>query len=470
MDNVDPICMKPDSPMIQQTVTTETTTLASSLVLSDVMEESEKSMLPTLLKEPALDSSEITAQSKLTPTGSGLGSQMSLQATPAVAGELQTSLAGPSQTLETLHDSSESKEDTQESAMVSSEIKLRLQGSAEVKEDSQEEVSVQSSASISSEHGIRPPRRSKFLKPKPNLNQKSRAPVLQNQRQDLETASTLKPKSSKPTVSTEKLHDSPATDQHGALEDFIKENLTKEEETSRSNAVNQMESESTKDLGDPSTVPVQENITTVTLSAVSADEPQVASECSSSRCDVDMIPPCTSFTSPQPSQTGEDTGAGPMIVLSEDACAPAEIVHLREDGHSDEEPTFILTFYEIPVTQAYLPSSSNDSAMISDLPTVETQVSLGFSDQAHPLPSTSESSSITAVPQDPEDTEQCERVSHMVMADVFVPVSEEMGDDSSQDSMMAVELKLHSKEASTVSLPERRDTPYEELTQVLFVF
>lgn len=42
------------------------------------------------------------------------------------------------------------------------------------------------------------------------------------------------------------------------------------------------------DLGDPSTVPVQENITTVTLSAVSADEPQVASECSSSRCDVDM--------------------------------------------------------------------------------------------------------------------------------------------------------------------------------------
>lgn len=43
-----------------------------------------------------------------------------------------------------------------------------------------------------------------------------------------------------------KLHDSPATDQHGALEDFIKENLTKEEETSRANAVNQMESESTK--------------------------------------------------------------------------------------------------------------------------------------------------------------------------------------------------------------------------------
>lgn len=144
LDNVDPICMKPDSPMTQQTVTTETTTLASSLVLSDVMEESEKSMLPTLLKEPALDSSEITAQSKLTPTGSGLGSQMSLQTTPAVAGELQTSLAGPLQTLETLHDSSESKEDTQESAMASSEIKLRLQGSAEVKEDSQEEVSVQS--------------------------------------------------------------------------------------------------------------------------------------------------------------------------------------------------------------------------------------------------------------------------------------------------------------------------------------
>lgn len=65
---------------------------------------------------------------------------------------------------------------------------------------------------------------------------------------------------------------------------------------------------------------------------------------------------------------------------------------VHTDGHSDEEPTFILTFYEIPITQAYLPSSSNDSAMTPDLPTVETQVSLGFSDQAHLLPSTSESS------------------------------------------------------------------------------
>lgn len=106
----------------------------------------------------------------------------------------------------------------------------------------------------------------------------------------------------------------------------------------------------------------------------------------------------------------------------QDVCAPVEILHLTEGkcldfskmrdffffftfstinafhtgGNNDEEPTFILTLYEIPVTPAYLPSSSNDSVMTSDLPTVETPSSLGFSDQAHTLPSTSESSRLVS--------------------------------------------------------------------------
>lgn len=139
--------MKQDAPVIQETVTCETTTLGTSLVVSDVMEESEKTMLPALLKESVLASSEITAQSKLTPVGSGLGSPRSLQATPEVKGELQKSLEGPSETLGTLQSSSESKEGTQESAVASSEIKARTQGCAvvpEVEEEFQEEVSVQS--------------------------------------------------------------------------------------------------------------------------------------------------------------------------------------------------------------------------------------------------------------------------------------------------------------------------------------
>lgn len=77
--------------------------------------------------------------------------------------------------------------------------------------------------------------------------------------------------------------------------------------------------------------------------------------------------------------------------------------------------------------------------------------------------------SITALPEDSEDTEQCESVSHMLLANIFVPVSEETRDDSSKERTMAVECKLHSEEASSVSLPERQDTPYEELTKVHFV-
>lgn len=42
----------------------------------------------------------------------------------------------------------------------------------------------------------------------------------------------------------------------------------------------------------------------------------------------------------------------------------------------------------------------------------------------------------------------------MVLADVFVPASEETRNDSSEDRTMAVECKLHSKEASSISVTE----------------
>lgn len=74
--------------------------------------------------------------------------------------------------------------------------------------------------------------------------------------------------------------------------------------------------------------------------------------------------------------------------------------------------------------------------------------------------------SVETLPGDTEDSQQSERVSHLVMADVFVPVSEQTGDDSCKDRTMDVACKLHSKEACTVSLPERQYTPYKELTKV----
>lgn len=54
--------------------------------------------------------------------------------------------------------------------------------------------------------------------------------------------------------------------------------------------------------------------------------------------------------------------------------------------------------------------------------------------------------------------------SHVVLADVLV----ETGDDSSKDRTH-IACNLESKEASSASLPERQDTPYEELTKVVFV-
>lgn len=142
LENVEPLCMKRDSPETQETVTTEATTVDTSLVVSDVLEESEKAMQPCLIKERGLASSELAAQSKQTSIGPEFGPQKPLPAVTDMKGEFQTSLEGPSQTLQV---SSESKEDTQESAMASPEIKAKSSAVAlEAQEDSQEDVSVQS--------------------------------------------------------------------------------------------------------------------------------------------------------------------------------------------------------------------------------------------------------------------------------------------------------------------------------------
>lgn len=62
--------------------------------------------------------------------------------------------------------------------------------------------------------------------------------------------------------------------------------------------------------------------------------------------------------------------------------------------------------------------------------------------------------SITGLPRDSEDSEQREQVSHMVLGEFFVPVSEDTEDDSSKDRTMAVECRLESKEVSSTSVAE----------------
>lgn len=138
-DNLDCVCMNPDAPPPQETVTTKTAMLGTSLGVSDIMEKSESSIPPIVVKESALAFSEITEGSKLTLTESVSESQRSQEATPEFNARLRRSLEGSLHTLESLQGSSESKEDTQKSA--NSEINTSTQ---EVKVDSQEEVSASS--------------------------------------------------------------------------------------------------------------------------------------------------------------------------------------------------------------------------------------------------------------------------------------------------------------------------------------
>lgn len=137
--NLDSVCTNPDAPPPQETVTTKTAMLGTSLGVSDIMKKSESSIPPIVVKESTLAFSKITEGSKLTLTESVSESQRSQEATPEFNAGLRRSLEGSLHTLESLQGSSESKEDTQKSA--NSEINTSTQ---EVKVDSQEEVSASS--------------------------------------------------------------------------------------------------------------------------------------------------------------------------------------------------------------------------------------------------------------------------------------------------------------------------------------
>ncbi|KAL7836585.1 hypothetical protein AOLI_G00278690 [Acnodon oligacanthus] len=302
----------------------------------------------------------------------------------------------------------EIKERSQGSFVATPETKERPEGSVvaapAVKEYSQEVVEQavipsstkpSSDASVSSALDSALKRRSRFPKPKPNLSASSRF-----------MHSSLKQKNTEPRkISSEKiLPQSCGKDHHCNLEDLSNEKFSKEEGTSWSHAMG-MESESPK--GYPTSVPtpmiegpvdysinktfvlsdaspiVQETIATVTLNASSAAKLQLASEQTNDTCDMDALPHCASMaedlhmgdttcTLPLRTQTAEQENAGEMMGNFEELCAPAKIIEPTGDGYSEEEPTFILTLYEIPVTELYPASASTDQP---------------------PLPSTAESSS-----------------------------------------------------------------------------
>ncbi|KAL7839637.1 hypothetical protein SRHO_G00262950 [Serrasalmus rhombeus] len=292
---------------------------------------------------------------------------------------------------------------SQVSILTTLEIKERPEVSKEVVEQAViPSTKPSSGASVSSDAALK--RRSRFLKPKPNLSASSRF-----------MHGSPKQKNTEPRkISSEKiLPQSCGKDHHCNLEDLSNEKFSKEDGTSQSHA-NGMESESPKGsptpvpppeiegpvdysvnktfvLSDASpTVPEQETITTVILNTSSAERLQLASEQTNDTCDMDTLPLCASVAEdlhmgdttcilPLPTQTAEQENTGEMMSNFEELCAPAKIIQPTGDSNSEEEPTFILTLYEIPVAEPYPASASTDSPLL-------------FSDQPT-LPSTAESSS-----------------------------------------------------------------------------
>ncbi|XP_026880043.2 uncharacterized protein LOC113586240 [Electrophorus electricus] len=529
----------------------------SQLMSTEIKEDSERSLLETC------EVLERSQESVVTTLEIKEGSEDAFLATPEIKAsqESRGSLLEPS----------EVSPMSQEFALLNPKIKQMPEGlvmtTAIIKAHSLEEeehaiqpssTKLSSGTSISCEHGVILKRRSRFLKPKPNLNLASRVMNCSPKQKSIEPNTT---------VSSEKLLlQSSAVDQLCDL-DFAKENISKKKGIYLS-SVHHAESKPSKvPSGASVTVLEQEQkITTVTLNEVSAPVLQMASDQTKSSCDVVMTPNCqsvadlqktdTSRVSPLPSQTGQ------MTETCHVACAPAKVIHSAGDGQSNEEPTFILTLYEIPVTQADLAFASNDSAMTSDLYPVEVpsppvssalpstpycpsiflpmkieetekecvgisqnelsdslgmltedigeNVTLGLTttlkrgaEFSEETPETEGSLSpevikvmkvdyqgmpqathqtIThqakdkykegsakqeaediSVKSSPQDTEKCEGISHVVLADVLMPVSE---DYVSKESAMPEEINIHREGCSSAVHAKTQEIPSEELKKV----
>ncbi|XP_076853745.1 uncharacterized protein bdp1 isoform X3 [Brachyhypopomus gauderio] len=306
---------------------------------------------------------------------------------PKFTETLQGSHLEPSEVLKRSLEIPKIKEGSQESELLDPKIKQMPEGSDATTTIIKEEKihdgppsTKSSGTSVSSEHGVTLKRRSRFLKPKPNLNLASRI---------LHCSPKQKCREANKTVSSEELFlQSPASDQQCELDDFSKESISKKKRPHPSSSVDNTESKPVKvpvPSGSCAAVVEQEQkSTTVTLSEVCAPVPQRTSHHTGSSYDVDPTPACQSvakdlqkmdapYVWPLPSLTTEQEITGQMAETYEDVCAPAKLIHSAGDGQSDEEPTFILTLYEIPVTQADLTLGSNDSAMMSDLHPAEVQ-------------------------------------------------------------------------------------------------
>ncbi|XP_062874393.1 transcription factor TFIIIB component B'' homolog [Trichomycterus rosablanca] len=464
----------------------------------------------------------------------------------------------PSKVLKLSQESQVATPETEETSPRSVQATTEIQGGflraiPEVKDSQKDENLLSSSTPESSK------RRSRLIKPKPNLT--SRAPSLQNRGRDLQN------KTREPSVSSEKPVHQAHTDGHQRV--LTKEGISEAEETSRPCEVDHMESKPAKESalsGTSTALQEQKLLTASSQTTFTADEPHVDSKQTSSTSNA---APCEPVA--ENFQNVDTSCSSPIsIQAGKHVCAPAEIIHSIEAGHDDEEPTIILTLYEIPVSEVYQDLASTDSGMTPDqvqsprplpeqfnsspstnrndqhsgsrkaimvtdvddskiihltnlecspeligaegndnapenkakspMKAVQEETTMEAALASATFPETirlqaknkpsgahgsleglsaesinSESeceesaedriSCMNSSQQDEEDADPCESVSHMVLADIFVPVSMEMADVSCQDWSMSRESKLK-EESSSDCPPDRQSTFYDEPTKI----
>ncbi|KAL1274816.1 hypothetical protein QQF64_027630 [Cirrhinus molitorella] len=330
-------------------------------------------------------------------------------------------------------------------------------------------------SSVDTQHNIVPERDSQFAMQTPSLEETSLVMINPQQSSEPNEDPAEKPE-----------YQSPVNAQHSDL-DHDKENMSTEEKL-LSSKVDLQEREQDEDLQSP--VPLlsstQTSAPNVLVDGTGKRETEpndpVLSDASSAPfeahslvssfsdppnehacnlCDMDTMQfsesPAEDVHIPDKQDSEKKDRTEESSEVSEESSAPlnentkseisdsAEVDTSAVDNQSEEEPTFILTLYEIPASQLFHEAAfGQQDTPPYELEPAQVQTPSLFTSTSHSLSFTLEASSASLHMASEETSNSCESSSHKVVDDSLDPLSKDAADDASTQLISSEESSLNS--------------------------
>ncbi|KAI2664467.1 hypothetical protein H4Q32_002684 [Labeo rohita] len=147
----------------------------------------------------------------------------------------------------------------------------------------------------------------------------------------------------------------------------------------------------------------------------------------------------------EPSEASEECSAPLNETAKSEISDSTGVDTGANDNQSEEEPTFILTLYEIPASQLFHEAAfGQQSTPPFELEPAQVQTPSLFSSTSHSHSFTTEASSASLHMASEETSNPCESSSHKVVDDSLDPLSKNAADDASTQLISSQESSLNS--------------------------